>query len=92
MHLKGPKRILVFHRQYEKTKNRNEKKGESKSCSDGGAMLSKSLIQFSVDGLGCVPSLMFDLRSRTWWASVLGRPRRALLGYSKNTWHETYPV
>ena len=26
-------------------------------------MLSKSLIQFSVDGLGCVPSLMFDLRS-----------------------------
>ena len=28
----------------------------------GGAMLSKSLIQFSVDGLGCVPSLVFDLR------------------------------
>ena len=28
----------------------------------GGAMLSKSLIQFSVDGLGCVPSLLFDLR------------------------------
>ena len=27
------------------------------------AMLSKSLIQLSVDGLGCVPSLMFDLRS-----------------------------
>ena len=27
----------------------------------GGAMLSKSLIQFSVDGQGCVPSL-FDLR------------------------------
>jgi len=27
----------------------------------GGAMLSKSLIQFSVDGLGCVPSLLFDL-------------------------------
>ena len=27
-----------------------------------GAMLSKSLIQFSVDGWGCVPSLLFDLR------------------------------
>ena len=33
-------------------------------CSDlmGGVMLSKSLIQFSVDGWGCVPSLLFDLR------------------------------
>ena len=28
----------------------------------GGAMLSKSLIQFSVAGRGCVPSLLFDLR------------------------------
>ena len=28
----------------------------------GGAVLNKSLIQFSVDGLGCVPSLLFDLR------------------------------
>ena len=28
----------------------------------GGAMLSKSLIQLSVDGWGCVPSLLFDLR------------------------------
>ena len=27
----------------------------------GRAMLSKSLIQFSVDGQGCVPSLLFDL-------------------------------
>ena len=27
----------------------------------GGAMLSKSLIQFSVDGRGCIPSLLFDL-------------------------------
>ena len=26
-------------------------------------MLSKSLIQFSVDGWGCVPSLLFDLRT-----------------------------
>ena len=29
----------------------------------GGAMLSKSLIQFSVDGWGCVPSLLFGLRT-----------------------------
>ena len=29
----------------------------------GGAMLSKPLIQVSVDGQGCVPSLLFDLRS-----------------------------
>ena len=29
----------------------------------GRAMLSKSLIQLSVDGQGCVPSLLFDLRS-----------------------------
>ena len=28
----------------------------------GGAMFSKSLIQFSVDGRGCVPFLLFDLR------------------------------
>ena len=28
----------------------------------GGAMLSKYLIQFSVDGQGCVHSLSFDLR------------------------------
>ena len=28
----------------------------------GSAMLSKSLIQLSVDGRGCVPSLLFDLR------------------------------
>ena len=28
----------------------------------GGAMLNKSLIQFSVDGQSCVPSLLFDLR------------------------------
>ena len=26
------------------------------------AMLHKSLIQFSMDGQGCVPSLLFDLR------------------------------
>ena len=28
----------------------------------GGDMLSKILIQFSVDGSGCIPSLLFDLR------------------------------
>ena len=28
----------------------------------GGAILNKSLIQFSVDGRDCVPSLLFDLR------------------------------
>ena len=28
----------------------------------GGAMLSKSFIQFSADGRGCVPFLLFDLR------------------------------
>ena len=28
----------------------------------GQAVLSKSLIQFSVDGRGCVPTLLFDLR------------------------------
>ena len=34
--------------------------GETGSCSDGGAMLSESLIQFFVDGQGCVPSLLFE--------------------------------
>ena len=29
----------------------------------GGAMLSNSLIQFSVNGQGCVTSLLFDLKS-----------------------------
>ena len=33
-----------------------------KTVQMGRAMLSKSLIQFSVDGQGCVPSLLFDLR------------------------------
>ena len=28
----------------------------------GGAVLSKSLIQFSVDGVSCVPFLLLDLR------------------------------
>ena len=36
--------------------------GETGSCSDGRAILSESLIQFSVEGWGSVPSLLFDLR------------------------------
>ena len=36
-----------------------EAEGETGSCSDGGAMLSKSLIQFCVDGWVGVPSLLF---------------------------------
>ena len=36
-------------------------KGETESSSDGEGMLSKSLIQFSVEGWGCVPSLLSDL-------------------------------
>ena len=36
--------------------------GETGSCSDGWAILSKSSIQFSVDGWGCVPLLLFDLK------------------------------
>ena len=36
--------------------------GETGFVLMGGAMLSKSLIQFSIDGWGCVPSLLFDLR------------------------------
>ena len=36
--------------------------GKTGSCSDGRAMLSKSLIQFSTDGQVCVLSLLFDMR------------------------------
>ena len=36
---------------------------ETGSCSDGRAMLSKSLIQFSVDGWGCITCLLFSMRS-----------------------------
>ena len=34
-------------------------RGEPESSSDGWAMLSKSLVQFSVDGQDCGPSLLF---------------------------------
>ena len=40
--------------------------GETGSCSDGHAVLSKCLIQFSVDGWGCIPSLLF-----TWTQTVV---------------------
>ena len=36
--------------------------GETGSCSDGRAMLSESLIQFSVDGPDYILSLLSDLR------------------------------
>ena len=39
--------------------------GEFGSCSGGGVMLSKSLIQFSVDGKGCFPSLLFRVSKAT---------------------------
>ena len=32
----------------------------------GGVMLSKSLIHFSIDGRGCVPSLLFGLKPDCW--------------------------
>ena len=31
------------------------------SCSDGRGHVSKSLIQFSIEEWGCIPSLLFDL-------------------------------
>ena len=36
--------------------------GDTGSFSDGWPMLGKSLTQFSADGSGCVPSLLFDLK------------------------------
>ena len=50
----------------------------------GGAVLSKSLIQFSVDGQGCVPSLLFDLRPNCWPTPPLETPghSQANLGQS----------
>ena len=35
---------------------------ETGSCSDELAMLNKYVIQFSIGGQSCVPSLLFDLR------------------------------
>ena len=39
-----------------------ERLTEGETVLMGGAMLSISLIQFSVEGRGCLPSLLFDLR------------------------------
>ena len=39
----------------------------------GRAMLSKSLTRFSVDGQGCVPSLLFDLRANYGGGNQEGR-------------------
>ena len=36
--------------------------GDTGSFSGGWPMLGKSLTQFSADGSGCVPSLLFDLK------------------------------
>ena len=51
----------------------------------GGAMLSKSLIQFYVDGWGCVPSL-----SLTWGQTMAGRrqwqPTPVLLPQKSHGW------
>jgi len=44
----------------------------------GRAMFSKSLIQFSVDGLGCVPSLLLELRPNNGEGTSKG-PMHALL-------------
>ena len=38
----------------------------------GGSKFSKSLIQFSPDGWGCVPSLLFGLRPNYVWVRVNG--------------------
>ena len=47
--------------------------GETGSCSDGQAMLSKALIQFSVDGWSCVPSLLFT------WAQTMVEVMKIIL-------------
>ena len=55
-----------------------------------GSMLSKSLIQFSVNGWGCVPSLLFDLRpnyvpgpcGRPPWTQASARDSWTLTGKS----------
>ena len=49
----------------------------------GGILVSKSLIQFSVDGWGCVPSLLLDLRPNygggSGWRPPSKGPMHALL-------------
>ena len=45
----------------------------------GGTMPSKSIIQFSVDEQGCVPSLLFDLRPNYGGGNADNAPLSALL-------------
>ena len=69
----------------------------------GGAMLSKSSIQFSVDGWGCVPSLLFDLRPNygkgnednrlPWWhLSTMRETRVPSLGWEDPLEKEMAPT
>ena len=50
----------------------------------GGAMLSKSLIQFSVDGRGCVPSLLFT------WGQTMVEVMKIMSTPSKGPMHACY--
>ena len=61
--------------------------GETGSCSDGRAMLSKSLIQFSVDGWGCVPSLLFNLKPNSQKTSQSNHTRNTALSNSMKLSH-----
>ena len=57
---------------------------ETESCSDGQGH-AKSIIQFSADGWGCVPSLLFDLRPNYGGGNEDS-------GYIlKKSWHTQYP-
>ena len=51
----------------------------------GGAMHSKSLIQFSVDGWGCVPSLLF-----TWGPTMVTLGKYGLPWWLN--WHKNLPA
>ena len=61
--------------------------GETGVVLMGGAMLSKSLIQFSVDGQGCVPSLLSDLRP--WTAAYQAPPS---IGFSRQKYWSGVPL
>ena len=50
------------------------------------AMLNKSLVQFSVDGWGCVPSLLFDLGPNYGgWTSLVAQTVKCL-STIRETW------
>ena len=54
---------LFIHRFWDKIAPRVERDHRSNVLVlTGRAMLNTSIIQFSVDGQGCLPSLLFDLR------------------------------